>query len=1102
MSAALRLPVELLYIISGYLDDQADLSSWSRSCRTFYAGLTPLLYHNARDDPAAMCWACDEGLLGTILRLLGAGANSNIAWVPSESRWLTQLDLHNAHRPLSPLPRKFHHKEDERVIRAIHRNKLIDQLAENDASRLDILANVIGWLMSLAAIDYATIVFFEEDFYDISAAAHRDTDQAEQWRLWEANSRMRLWAAQPGRDDNDPFFKTFAERCYWTPLHIAAARGNDKLVSLLLDNGADINAPSHLFCTCAIPPSREDVPLWTPLHTAMCHGHESTTRLLLSRGASTNVTTRYEGQDENRFTALHSACVVDLLDAGRALIEGGYQTDVMVLDHENLTPFAYAFFQGSWAMIDFLLEHGADIDAKIGPFTALGHACLLGYYAEALRLLDLGAIPQCEPGIHGERPIYLHLIAAAGAPYLPSRRASRQEGFQLELVNRLMKLGISVNQRGIDGTTALMGAAEFHRVDVVKALLHAGADVRANMSHWYEGPEINANCNLLNSTTALSKAAKYLEYPKQTPRGAMLGTVQALLEAMAETPAPRLKVVADVEESDTTDDATISNAVRTLCSLPNKHEDKLEVVALLLGHNRAVEMANAEPNLVYASLSARNLDISDLLLQNGFDQPSDEDLYNSIWGYFECDDFVEGLRHILHRFSLSRGTCIWGAVEWQREKCVEFLFNEGVSVTSMHRCGVSLLDVACRWATPAIVELLLKNGADPNGYDEEGELPTIVAADGKRVDVVRLLLNYGALIHRVPFGEPPEASNMAFLDHAISHGQYKVVEEIVNHKNYGYPTDEEISRHWSTLLYPGTYTEPFMLRIVLDSGRFDPNQVYTISSRELRSELTTPLHVCLANGYHNNIQELLAKGANIHKQIVGPNGQTSVPVEFPGTTPLLWAIISCSVSIVRTLIEQEVLTHGQFLGPMEMGKTSRRDLMLLYAKAACCRQSPEMFSLLFQNGLDCTICDEDKNTIIHIICDVVERERSYIDDDWIRATGNKAREHKFKVKREINAKRSAWCLVECLKWGVPYNIKNKKGVSGTDCVLEILKYSGYCQSRQIFTRAWGEILSYDEDSGPRLTAKVHVNNQDEDDFKNLMWWEPAKAAVSWLYSQL
>ena len=57
----------------------------------------------------------------------------------------------------------------------------------------------------------------------------------------------------------------------WTPLHYAASSPEPKVVALLLDKGADINAPS---------PNRS-----TPLMMAARYGNEDSAQLLLARGA-------------------------------------------------------------------------------------------------------------------------------------------------------------------------------------------------------------------------------------------------------------------------------------------------------------------------------------------------------------------------------------------------------------------------------------------------------------------------------------------------------------------------------------------------------------------------------------------------------------------------------------------------------------------------------------------------------------------------------------------------------------------------------------------------------------------------------------------------
>lgn len=741
-------------------------------------------------------------------------------------------------------------------------------------------------------------------------------------------------------------------------------------------------------------------------------------------------------------------------------------------------------------MIDFLLEHGANINDDIGALNALGHACLLGYYAEALRLLDLGATPQYDRGRFGEPRFYFHLIAVAGAPDFPSPRSSKQKEFRVELTNRLIKYGINVNQRGFergdrfeyDGTRALLEAASFHRVDTVKALLHSGADVRAS-------------ADSLFSFSALQRAifpGSEVSYSKQshvTPRGAMLNTVRALLEAMAKTPGPRLVDVELVEfgtnEFDTTDDVDIGCAIRMICSLPYKHPDELEVVALFLKYNRAVEIATEERNLVYDSLHATHFSIADLLLENGFNRPSEKQFMDLIHRFISSDG-AEGLCHILNRFPdiaprIRNDQLLFNAVDTGSRKCAELLINEGVPINSRNENGCSLLLLACLGPDTHTAELLLKNGADPDECTPAGDSLTTVAAFDGNGDMIRLLLDYGASIHSSPPGKPTRHPNMGFLDIAINSGLVEAVEEIVDHKTFG-PTDEEISRHWQTIVNAprSTLHASFdVLDCLLSSEGFDTDQIFTIADAESRSaRVTTPLHLCAAANHSANkielIRELVAKGADIHKRLPGrPNGQAQPESKLPGvggfegTTPLEWAIEFSSIRVIKTLLEDEVEEFGQFLisEPKETEMT-RMDLMLLYAKAACRRQNPSMFSLLFKKGLDRTICDEDGNTIVHMICDYVETFWPNDDPKWTM---------------EVIAERAAFSLITCLKWGVGYQLRNKKGVSGMDRVLETLKYSGNCEFHKTLAQHWCDRIDCIEDSSPRLIVKFAVLDDSEEE---------------------
>ncbi|KAK4225435.1 hypothetical protein QBC38DRAFT_421326 [Podospora fimiseda] len=75
----------------------------------------------------------------------------------------------------------------------------------------------------------------------------------------------------------------------WFPIHIAAQRGDNVAVDMLLRFGANVNALSSGLCDCDSPVRLRAYcgqPLWTPLHVAICHGQIDTISLLLEQGAS------------------------------------------------------------------------------------------------------------------------------------------------------------------------------------------------------------------------------------------------------------------------------------------------------------------------------------------------------------------------------------------------------------------------------------------------------------------------------------------------------------------------------------------------------------------------------------------------------------------------------------------------------------------------------------------------------------------------------------------------------------------------------------------------------------------------------------------------
>ena len=142
-----------------------------------------------------------------------------------------------------------------------------------------------------------------------------------------------------------------------TPLHHAARLGHRVTARALLDAGADASSnaggvtPLHAAALEGFWGVAGD-----PLHYGASRGHEGTVRLLLSAGADVAAIEHFG------MTPLHKACgrigtegtVVALLDAG---------ADVGARDKVARTPLFYAALKGRSDVVGVLLHAGADLEA-------------------------------------------------------------------------------------------------------------------------------------------------------------------------------------------------------------------------------------------------------------------------------------------------------------------------------------------------------------------------------------------------------------------------------------------------------------------------------------------------------------------------------------------------------------------------------------------------------------------------------------------------------------------------------------------------------------------------------------------------------------------
>lgn len=241
----------------------------------------------------------------------------------------------------------------------------------------------------------------------------------------------------------------------------AVATSNPAIVRLLLQAGADPNAPSDFGST--------------PLHSGVQNSNPVVTSHLLAAGADPNVMNN-EGYTPLHFAHLNPNARVTVL-----LLEAG--GDPETLSNDGWTPFHSAVFSARSQALPEFLGRGVDF-----AFTPLHRAILLGDSEAAMSLLTDGADASAEDdygwnALHfavsmGERQIVTAILEADANPDartengLTALHLAADPGF----VETLVAAGAEIDVRNDRGRTPLHQAASFREAPVVEALLDAGAD--------------------------------------------------------------------------------------------------------------------------------------------------------------------------------------------------------------------------------------------------------------------------------------------------------------------------------------------------------------------------------------------------------------------------------------------------------------------------------------------------------------------------------------------------------------------------------------------------------------------------------------------------
>jgi ankyrin repeat protein len=238
------------------------------------------------------------------------------------------------------------------------------------------------------------------------------------------------------------------ESFFKPPLLSAIEIGNNELVEILLERGAD---PNWIYIAKGSDWAWPLVPGMNPLMYAAYRGEVKAMELLISKGLGVNA------KDNAQQTALMYAAHGGKAEAVRLL--AGKGADLNARDVDNQNALWYAIYAGSTEAVKALVDLGAEQTKVKGGKTALMWAVELGKKDIAEVLIESGADINAE-------------IPSGGTPLM----FAAADG-QLETVKFLVSLGASVNQKEKDGSTALSYAARAGSPEIIKFLVEQGASV-------------------------------------------------------------------------------------------------------------------------------------------------------------------------------------------------------------------------------------------------------------------------------------------------------------------------------------------------------------------------------------------------------------------------------------------------------------------------------------------------------------------------------------------------------------------------------------------------------------------------------------------------
>ncbi|KAH8797152.1 ankyrin repeat-containing domain protein [Flagelloscypha sp. PMI_526] len=522
------------------------------------------------------------------------------------------------------------------------------------------------------------------------------------------------------------------------PLHIAIEQGNLDLVKLLLQNGADPNEANggnmalDITCRGDIAFPNLDILRCLLENGAKIHPHSTAHTPVFERAFRTGATglvSLFLKRGAFSLAFLKDSCTKGDVNMTRVFLENADPAELPKTLVTDLL-LTIACPQGHLSLVELLVRHGADCNAERSGLTPLESACRNGSYDLVKCLLKAGAnlsprstchIPIFERALRDhDQPLVDLFIRMKAISNSLLRYAVKEK--DVVLATEILKRGANISQSvATELLLHLCSSPSLPALNVslmlFKQLISQGAD--PNTNGILHTACVNGQTQLVDLLLTCGVQCNALH----------LGNTALYVASFA----GHVKIVELLLSKGALVDHGTSTPLHATCVTGNG-----TIAAMLLASDAKIKAQDIRTACENGSVDVldRLLKISPGLVEN------DLLLIACQRGYF-------GVVQCLVRNGQAIEKALHAACECANVEIVRSLLEEPTVLPIMKSAFETPLRAACalrghQSQATEIVQLLLRNGADPNASLNSQALPLTIASENGHVEVVKDLLVRGA----------------------------------------------------------------------------------------------------------------------------------------------------------------------------------------------------------------------------------------------------------------------------------------------------------------------------------------------------------------------